>query len=128
MHTTHPVCGRSGYSVRVFGLTMEKLVIIAVIAVFLVGPNRLPRYAAQLGQWARNLRNMATNATEKMREELGPEFDDVDWRKLDPRQYDPRRIIRDALLDDEPAPTLSRPAKSTRLDDGALPPYDSEAT
>jgi sec-independent protein translocase protein TatB len=128
MHTTHPRPSRSGYSVRVFGLTMEKLVIIAVIAVFLVGPNRLPRYAAQLGQWARNLRNMATNATEKMREELGPEFDDVDWRKLDPRQYDPRRIIRDALLDDEPAPTLSRPAKTARLDDGDLPPYDSEAT
>jgi len=128
MHTTHPRPSRSGYSVRVFGLTMEKLVIIAVIAIFLVGPNRLPRYAAQLGQWARNLRNMATNATEKMREELGPEFDDVDWRKLDPRQYDPRRIIRDALLDDEPAPTLSRPAKTGRLDDGDLPPYDSEAT
>jgi sec-independent protein translocase protein TatB len=107
---------------------MEKLVIIAVIAVFLVGPNRLPKFAAQLGQWARNLRHMATNATEKMREELGPEFDEVDWRKLDPRQYDPRRIIRDALLEDEPAPTLSRPAKTTRLDDGALPPFDSEAT
>lgn len=128
MLMTQPVCSRSGYSLRVFGLTMEKLVIIAVIAVFLIGPNRLPKYAAMLGQWARNLRNMATNATEKMREELGPEFDDVDWRKLDPRQYDPRRIIRDALLEDEPAPTLSRPPKSTRLDDGALPPYDSEAT
>ncbi|WP_243064124.1 sec-independent translocase [Humibacter sp. RRB41] len=111
-----------------FGLTIEKLVIIGVIAVFLVGPNRLPKYAAQLGQWARNLRNLANNATDKMREELGPEFEDVDWRKLDPRQYDPRRIIRDALLDDEPAPTLSRPAKATRLEAGALPPYDSEAT
>jgi sec-independent protein translocase protein TatB len=28
---------------------------------------------------------------------LGPEFDEVDWKKLDPRQYDPRRIVRDAL-------------------------------
>ena len=102
--------------------------IIAVIAILLIGPNRLPRYAAQLGQWARNLRNMANNAQEKMREELGPEFEDVDWHKLDPRQYDPRRIIRDALLDDEPAPTLSRPAKTARLDEGALPPYDTEAT
>ena len=111
-----------------FGLTIEKLVIIGVIAVFLVGPNRLPKYAAQLGQWTRNLRNLANTATDKMREELGPDFEDVDWRKLDPRQYDPRRIIRDALLDDEPAPTLSRPAKTTTLEDGALPPYDSEAT
>lgn len=128
MRTTHVALGCTGYSVRVFGLTVEKILIIGVIAVFLVGPNRLPKYAAQLGQWARNLRNMATNATEKMREELGPEFDDVDWRKLDPRQYDPRRIIRDALLDDEPAPTLSRPSKTVRLDAGDLPPFDSEAT
>ncbi|GAB3390250.1 hypothetical protein GCM10027568_13810 [Humibacter soli] len=111
-----------------FGLTIEKLVIIGVIAVFLIGPNRLPRYAAQLGQWARKLRTLADTANDKMREELGPDFEDVDWRKLDPRQYDPRRIIRDALLDDEPAPTLSRPVKTPRLDAGALPPYDSEAT
>ena len=38
-----------------------------------------------------------------MREEMGPEFDEVDWKKLDPRQYDPRRIVMDALRDD-PAP------------------------
>jgi sec-independent protein translocase protein TatB len=37
-----------------------------------------------------------------MKDEMGPEFDDVDWKKLDPRQYDPRRIIREALIDDEP--------------------------
>ena len=30
---------------------------------------------------------------------MGPEFDDIDWRKFDPRQYDPRRIVRDALSD-----------------------------
>ena len=37
---------------------------------------------------------------------MGPDFDDVDWRTLDPRQYDPRRIIREALLDDAPVPTV----------------------
>src|SRR5512142_1298106 len=42
---------------------------------------------------------MAQGAQEKVREELGPDFDDVDWRKLDPRQYDPRRIVREALAD-----------------------------
>ena len=35
------------------------------------------------------------------REEMGPDFD-VDWKKLDPRQYDPRRIIREALTDVDP--------------------------
>jgi sec-independent protein translocase protein TatB len=83
-----------------FGLTFDKLIIIAVIAVFLIGPDRLPGYAAQLARLVRSLRAMADGAKERMREEMGPEFDEVDWKKLDPRQYDPRRIIREALLDD----------------------------
>jgi len=83
-----------------FGLTFEKLIIIAVIAVFLIGPDRLPGYAAQLARMVRGLRTMADGAKDRMREEMGPEFDEVDWKKLDPRQYDPRRIIREALLED----------------------------
>jgi len=86
-----------------FGLTFDKLLIILVIAVFLIGPDRLPGYAAQLARLVKTLRGFADGAKDRMREEMGPEFDEVDWRKLDPRQYDPRRIIREALLDD-PAP------------------------
>ncbi|CAN5435134.1 hypothetical protein BH10ACT6_BH10ACT6_10120 [soil metagenome] len=86
-----------------FGLTFDKLIIIAVIAVFLVGPDRLPAYAAQLARVVKSLRGMAAGAKDRMREEMGPEFDEVDWKKLDPRQYDPRRIIREALLEDPAA-------------------------
>lgn len=126
-----------------FGLTMEKVLIIGVLAVFLLGPERLPHYAAQLGRLVRSLRDMANGAKDRMRDEMGPEFDDVDWKKLDPRQYDPRRIIREALTDDTPdavaaaaaAPTLTRAAKPavtlsrpTPLGVGEIPPFDSEAT
>jgi sec-independent protein translocase protein TatB len=83
-----------------FGLTFDKLIIIGVIAAVLLGPTRLPHYAAQLGKFVRNLRDMADGAKERMRDEMGEDFDDVDWKKLDPRQYDPRRIIREALLED----------------------------
>jgi sec-independent protein translocase protein TatB len=120
----------------VFGLTFDKLLIVAVIAVFLIGPERLPGYAAKLGEFVRSLRGFADGAKSRMREEMGSEFDDVDWKKLDPRQYDPRRIIREALLEDMPAPASSikpvtqqaaeprRPA----LPPGTLPPFDAEAT
>jgi sec-independent protein translocase protein TatB len=91
----------------VFGLTFEKLLIIGVIAVFLLGPERLPHYAAQLGRLVRSMRDMANGAKDRVKEEMGPDFD-VDWRKLDPRQYDPRRIIREALTDVDP---FSEPAK-----------------
>jgi sec-independent protein translocase protein TatB len=84
-----------------FGLTFDKLIIIAVVAVFLIGPDRLPGYAAQLARLVKQLRRFADGAKDRMREEMGDDFDEVDWRKLDPRQYDPRRIIREALIDDE---------------------------
>ncbi|GAB2967723.1 Sec-independent protein translocase family protein [Frigoribacterium salinisoli] len=96
----------------VFGLSFEKLLVIGVIAVFLLGPDRLPGYAAKLAQFVRTLRTMADTAKNRMRDEMGPEFDEVEWQKLDPRQYDPRRIIRDALLDGPEAPA---PARGARL-------------
>ncbi|MCU1633513.1 MAG: Sec-independent protein translocase TatB [Micrococcaceae bacterium] len=82
------------------GINGLELVVLAIIAVVVLGPERLPEYAAQLARLVKGLRRMATGAREQLREEVGPELDDVDWRKLDPRQYDPRRIIKEALLDD----------------------------
>src|SRR6188768_4164933 len=90
-----------------FGLTFDKLLIIGVIAVFLLVPERLPYYAAQLGRLVKSLRSMANGAKDRMREEMGPDFDEIDWKQLDPRQYDPRRIIREALLEDPAVPVVS---------------------
>ena len=126
-----------------FGLTIDKVFIIGILAVFLLGPERLPYYAAQLAKLVKSMRTMAAGAKERMREEMGPDFDDVDWKKLDPRQYDPRRIIREALIDDEPgastsmssaaavasAPVESAYAKRQRLVAEQKPaPYDAEST
>lgn len=83
---------------------MDKLVVIAVIAVFLLGPKRLPMAAQWLARSVRSLRRFADTAKERAREELGDSIDEIEWTKLDPRQYDPRRIIRDALTD-KPAGT-----------------------
>ncbi len=115
-------------------MTFEKLLIIGIIAVFLLGPDRLPYYASQLARFVKMLKGMASGAKERMREEMGPDFDDVDWKKLDPRQYDPRRIIREALIDDEEPPVVKAPMESAYaqrqrfLREGKPAPYDSEAT
>ncbi len=95
------------------GLTFEKLLLVAVVAVFLVGPDRLPHYAAQLAKLVRTIRDFANSAKTRMKDEMGPEFDEVDWKRLDPRQYDPRRIIREALLDDTPSPSNAVAAPTT---------------
>lgn len=96
-----------------FGLTVDKLLLIALLAVILVGPTRLPQYAEQLGRLVRTGRQWMRGARDRVREEMGPEFDDVDWKKLDPRQYDPRRIIRDALIEDPPHQRDRRPPSGT---------------
>ncbi|MHA7292790.1 Sec-independent protein translocase family protein [Arthrobacter sp. HLT1-21] len=134
------------------GINGLEFLLLAVIAVMVLGPERLPEYAAQLARLVKDLRRMATGAREQLREEVGPELDDVDWRKLDPRQYDPRRIIKEALIDDvqeafKPvsggAPGASAPgapvppargrslpsvATSPHLGVGQLAPFDLEAT
>jgi len=83
----------------VFGINPSEFVVLLAVAAIVLGPERLPQYAQQLARLIRELRRMAQGAGESVRRELGPDFDEVDWRKLDPRQYDPRRIVRDALSD-----------------------------
>lgn len=83
----------------------DKLLVIALIAVVLVGPERLPRYAEGLARLIKKAGEVIRGVKDRAAEEMGPEFTETDWRKLDPRQYDPRRIIREALLDDVMGPT-----------------------
>jgi sec-independent protein translocase protein TatB len=76
---------------------------------------------------------MANSAQAQMKDELGEGFEDLDWKKLDPRQYDPRRIIREALLDDTQAVKHAdlnqvKTRSQKRLDLGEAPPFDNEAT
>ena len=122
-----------------FGLTIEKLLLIGIIAVFLIGPDRLPAYSAQFARLIRSLRDMSRGAKDRMREELGPDFDELEWKKLDPRQYDPRRIIREALLEEEtpavPPPPPAQPAiesayakRQRYLRQGKPAPFDPDAT
>ncbi len=81
------------------GVNGWEVVLLALIAVFVLGPDRLPEYAAKLARSIRKLRDMAEGAKGQLREQLGPEYEDINWRQYDPRQYDPRRIVREALLD-----------------------------
>ncbi|MCT1397222.1 twin-arginine translocase TatA/TatE family subunit [Microbacterium sp. p3-SID338] len=122
-----------------FGLTFEKLLLIGLIAVLIIGPERLPRAAEAFASIVRKAGEYIRDTKSRVREEMGPELDDVDWRKLDPRQYDPRRIIRDALLE-EPEPATPAQATATIAEPVAprtappsfsaedRPPFDSEAT
>lgn len=113
-----------------FGISGEKLLILGLIAIFVLGPDKLPHYAQQLARLVKSLKKMAEGAKGQLQTEIGEE---VNWKQLDPRQYDPRRIIREALAETEPVnpvASLNRPVTQVqpKLAKGEVAPFDSEAT
>ena len=92
--------GRTPYTGGVFGISGSEFLVIVLVAVIVVGPQRLPEYTRKLTQMVRQLRVFLDNARSQIAEEVGPEMADLDLSSLDPRQYDPRKIVRDALGED----------------------------
>ena len=89
------------------GINGWEALILIVLGVVVLGPERLPEYAAKLAHGVRRLRVMAEGAKVTLKDQLGPEYQDINWRQYDPRQYDPRRIVREALA--EPLDYVSQP-------------------
>jgi sec-independent protein translocase protein TatB len=114
----------------VFGIGLPELMVIAVVAVVVFGPEKLPDYARQAGRFARQLRNLARSAQDQLREELGPEYADLKLTDLDPRQAI-RRHILEAMDEDDDLDANGRPVRSAAppvLGRGEQPPFDLEAT
>jgi sec-independent protein translocase protein TatB len=91
-----------------FHLSPATLVVLAVLALFIFGPDRLPKAAAEAARTLRRVRGAVRGATDGFREELGPEFQDVRLRDLHPKA-----LIQRHLLDEmaEPAAvSVPRPA------------------
>ena len=123
-----------------FDINGWEFVILLVVAMFVIGPDRMPESAAKLAKLVKQLRALSETAKVQLREQMGSEFDDVDWKQYDPRQYDPRRIVREALLDegsDDGQPSSSgeaeaggfkAPSSFRRHDPDKPTPYDQDAT
>jgi sec-independent protein translocase protein TatB len=85
-----------------FGLSFEKLFLVAIIAGFVLGPQRLPGYAHQLAQYVRSLRQFVETTRSAAERDMGIPLQRTEWESMNLRQYDPRRIVSDALQDDTP--------------------------
>lgn len=98
-----------------FGLTFEKLLLVAVFAGLVIGPHRLPHYAQQLGRTIRGLKNMLESARATTEHDIGVSLVRAEWNTFDPRQYDPRRIVRDALSDNPSPPATPETVMSPEM-------------
>ncbi len=82
-----------------FDLSLTKLLVLAVTALIVFGPNELPKIAAQAGRALRDLRRIAEGAKADLKEGLGPEFQDFDFDDLNPRRFVQKHLL------DEPVTT-----------------------
>ncbi|MDA3646182.1 Sec-independent protein translocase protein TatB [Saccharopolyspora indica] len=120
-----------------------ELLVLIVVGLFVLGPERLPQGAAWLGKTVRQVKEYATGARDQIKSELGPEFDDLrkpleDLRGI--RNFNPRTAVTNHLFDGEnpldlnsngngQTPPSSQPKPPQKpLEPGERPPFDSDAT
>jgi sec-independent protein translocase protein TatB len=78
-----------------FNIGPMEFLVLALVAVIVLGPDRLPGFARDAANLLRTLRELATGARTQLRDELGPEFADLDLRNLNPRTALQRAILGD---------------------------------
>ncbi|MGH3201858.1 MAG: sec-independent translocase [Streptosporangiaceae bacterium] len=111
-----------------FDLGISKLLVLAVIALIIFGPNELPKMASQAGRALRDLRRIAEGAKNDLREGLGPEFADLELEDLNPKRFVQKHLF-DELNGDRPTSAGARPRSGTTLlAPGERAPYDTDAT
>jgi sec-independent protein translocase protein TatB len=115
----------------VFDLSPAKLLILAVLALIIFGPNELPKMAAQAGRALRDLRKIAEGAKNDLRDGLGPEFENFEIEDLNPKRFIAKHLFDDVNGDSAQAaaqPPRQARANGTVLTPGERPPFDSDAT
>jgi sec-independent protein translocase protein TatB len=113
----------------VFGVGLPEFLVIFVVGILVFGPDRLPEFARQAGRFLRQVRHFTQAARDDLRQELGPEFADLELTDLDPRQIVRKHVLE--AMDEEVeqgADVVPMRPGLRPLERGERPPYDAEAT
>jgi sec-independent protein translocase protein TatB len=76
-----------------------EIVVLALAALFIFGPDRLPGLAKEAAAVLKRVRSALSEVRGTVDETLGDEL--ADLRSLDLRRYHPKNLIRDQLLRDD---------------------------
>lgn len=133
---------------------MAEITVLILLAIIFFGPEKLPELSRKAARVLRYLQNIANDAKGKLREELGPEYADLQLSDLNPKTFIAKHLlsaeeieefreIRDdlTLVAKEATDTTKevdaalREAASIGKDEAAAPPkpvrvvaFDPEAT
>ncbi|WP_026927102.1 sec-independent translocase [Granulicoccus phenolivorans] len=85
-----------------FDVGVGEIVFLVILGIVLFGPERIPDMARKAARVYHYLRGVANNATGTLRNELGPEFADLQMSDLNPRQFAQKYLMKEIqpVLDD----------------------------
>ena len=90
-----------------FDFGAGELIGLAILAMILIGPERLPNFAVDAAKFVKRIREMASKATEELKENLGPGFEDLKPTDLNPKSFI-KKQLSSVLDDDDESPTTSK--------------------
>ncbi|RVW10850.1 Sec-independent protein translocase subunit TatB [Prescottella agglutinans] len=122
-----------------------EFMVLLVAALVILGPERLPGAVSWVTKTMRQVRDYASGASQQLKDELGPEFDDLrkplselnELRGMSPRAVITKHLLDgdDSILtgnfDSKPATNGSTPTTEPAtkpLAAGERPPVDPDAT
>lgn len=91
-----------------FDIGAGEILGLAIVGMILVGPERLPKLAVEAAQWVKKLRGLATKATEELRDNLGPGFEDLQPKDLNPKTF-VKKQLSELMDEDTPKPKVNKP-------------------
>lgn len=74
-------------------LSPMKVVAIAIVAIFVFGPDKLPEFIRNATGVLRKVRAFADSAKHDLRSELGPEFKDFEFEDLHPKTFVRKHVL-----------------------------------
>ena len=90
-----------------FNIGGGEIIGLAILGLILVGPDRMPSMAADAARFLNKLKKMAQSATNELKENLGPGYEDLQVTDLNPKKFI-KKTIGDAMeqAEKKPAPKL----------------------
>lgn len=84
-----------------FDFGFGEVIGLVVLALILVGPEKMPRVAGDLAKMIKKVRALTYTATAEIRDNLGPGFEDLKPADLNPKTFIKRQVS--SVLDEEDA-------------------------
>lgn len=84
-----------------FGIDAIELILLIVLGILLFGPEKLPEFSRKAARVVVAVRDIANNAQTQLREELGPEYADLDIKDLNPKAFIAKHMSAEVALIEE---------------------------